>query len=108
MSRVFRAPQTQAIRTFEDIGYFCIDNIPPEMVARFAQMCADTGSDLTDFCCVLDARSRSGFGNVFETVNELKTGFPEVKILYFDAEDATLCAVIKRPAAASALGRQRM
>ena len=84
------AGKSQAARTFEDIGYFCIDNIPPEMVLRFAEMCATTHADLKDFAVVLDARSHEYFGGFYETVLALKQRDEGVRILYLDADNATL------------------
>jgi UPF0042 nucleotide-binding protein len=84
------AGKSQAVRTLEDIGYFCIDNIPPDMALRFAEMCATSQSDLKDFAVVLDARSREHFGNFYEVVALLKGRGSWVRMLYLDADDATL------------------
>lgn len=84
------AGKSQAIRTFEDIGFFCIDNIPPDMVLKFSDMCATTRSDLENFAVVLDVRSQEHFGNIYDTVSALKMQDSGVRLLYLDADDATL------------------
>lgn len=84
------AGKSQAVRTLEDIGYFCVDNIPPDMALRFAEMCAGSQSDLRGFAVVLDARSREHFGNFYEVVELLKSRGSWVRVLYLDADDATL------------------
>ena len=34
------AGRTQAIRCFEDLGYFCVDNLPPTLIPKFAEACS--------------------------------------------------------------------
>ena len=52
------AGKTVAIQSFEDLGYFTIDNIPPTLVPKFLQL-LETTNDIDKLALVVDMRSRS-------------------------------------------------
>ena len=55
------AGKSQAVATFEDMGYFCIDNLPPQMLPRVAELFSLEGSRVDQVAVVLDARGRRYF-----------------------------------------------
>jgi len=83
-----------AVNALEDIGYFCVDNMPPQLIPKFAEICAEMyensgKSDKTAF--VTDIRS-GDMTRFDENVDELKQSFG-VKLLFLDAPDDV---IIKR------------
>ena len=89
------AGKTVAIQSFEDMGYFTIDNMPPALVSKFIQLVEGT-QDNNKIALVVDMRSRSFFAEIQAVLTELE-GNQELdfKILFLDAEDKELVARYK-------------
>jgi UPF0042 nucleotide-binding protein len=82
--------RSSALRCFEDSGFFCIDNLPPQLITKFMDLCTQPGSDVSHVALGIDIRSRDfldEFLNVYESL--LKDGFP-VEMLFMDAKDEIL------------------
>lgn len=83
------AGKSQAIHTLEDIGYFCFDNIPAELLLDFLERCRKAGR-AGRFAAVLDVRSNAYSGDVGESVQTLAEAGYAVKVLFLDAADDVL------------------
>lgn len=83
------AGKSQAANAFEDIGYYCIDNMPPFLIPRFAEMSAQLNKD-SDVAIVTDVRTGDMFGGFFDALGELNSMGLDYKILFLDASDETL------------------
>ncbi|MDR2464688.1 MAG: RNase adapter RapZ [Streptococcaceae bacterium] len=91
------AGKTVAIQSFEDMGYFAIDNLPPQLLEKFIDLIAESkNNDLKKIAVVIDLRSRSFFEKLQEILNHL-TDNPSIdfRILFLDAEDSELVARYK-------------
>lgn len=84
------AGKTQAIRCLEDIGFFCVDNLPPALVPKFADLCYQTGSKIDRIAVVIDIRGGKFFDDLFESLNVLKAHNFKYEILFLDARDDVL------------------
>ena len=82
--------KSRAIAAMEDIGYYCVDNLPPKMVKPFTELCAKAGKKLDKVALVVDARSREVFGDIFEGICELTETDDTVQVLFLDCEDSVL------------------
>ncbi len=83
------AGKSTFVKVLEDIGYYCMDNIPPEFIPKLGELYKRgvAGS----FAVVSDSRSLvMGSGTLMEAVEELKTAGVEVKIVFLDSNDDTL------------------
>lgn len=91
------AGRTEAMHVFEDLGYFCVDNLPPALIGDLVRM-ADL-SDAVDssrrIAVVCDARSRSFFANMSSALRSLEDEGISVSIVFLDAEDDKLIARYK-------------
>jgi UPF0042 nucleotide-binding protein len=85
------AGKTVAMQCFEDLGFFCIDNLPPTLLPKFIEMVGETGDKLTKLALVMDLRGGEFFDSLFEAVDSLSTN-KEIKpqILFLDAKDNAL------------------
>jgi UPF0042 nucleotide-binding protein len=84
------AGKSEAIRCFEDLGYFCVDNIPPALVPKFAELCAQSTGGVNRIALVCDVRSGEFFDSLADALGELEcTGFA-YQILYLEASDDVL------------------
>ena len=86
------AGKSQAVATFEDAGYFCIDNMPPEMLPRIAELFSLKGSRVEKVALVFDARGGRYFEHLDQALTELAGWGVEYRILFLEASDDTLVA----------------
>jgi UPF0042 nucleotide-binding protein len=89
------AGKTVAIQSFEDMGYFAIDNMPPALLPKFMELIRESGT-LTQLALVIDMRSRSFFSEMQNILNQI-TDDPNVdfRLLFLDADDNELVARYK-------------
>lgn len=85
------AGKALTMRCFEDLGFFCVDNLPTLLIPQFAQLIARQGqSKNMRVVLMVDVRERSYFDNLFTSLNSLdKMGF-EYEILFLEASDEVL------------------
>lgn len=83
-----------AMNVLEDIGFYCIDNMPPQLLTKFADICMHSKGQLERVAIAVDIRSGEMFGEIFEQWKALKDNSElDVKILYLEANDEI---IIKR------------
>ncbi|MCX6544457.1 MAG: RNase adapter RapZ [Acidobacteria bacterium] len=85
------AGKSHAIRALEDLGYFCVDNLPLTLVPAIASLASRAGSDLEKVAIVVDVREGSQlaeFPSVFRRVQRIRGLKP--LLIYLDANDDTL------------------
>jgi len=82
--------KSQAIRAMEDLGYFCVDNLPPILIPKFAEFCKQSGGTISKIALVVDIRGRELFGALFQVLENMdKIGYP-FEVLFLEASDAVL------------------
>ncbi|NFE73987.1 RNase adapter RapZ [Clostridium botulinum] len=84
------AGKTQATRSLEDLGYFCVDNLPPKLINKFAELCSQGDGKIDKVALVIDIRGGVFFDDLFETLNYLKENEFKYEILFLDASDEVL------------------
>ena len=78
----------------EDIGYYCIDNLPPQLIHRFVEICRESENKLEKIAIAADLRSGEMFADAYDCVCRLKEQSDlHVKLLYIEAQDEV---IIKR------------
>ena len=94
------AGKTVAIQSFEDLGYFTIDNMPPALLPKFIELMR-LSPDNNKLAVVVDMRSRSFFNEIPTVLDELDNQEDlDFKVLFLDATDSELVARYKEPAEA--------
>jgi len=82
------AGKTLSMRCLEDLNFFCVDNMPPTLIPKFAQLC--NSSHLRRVALVVDIRSREFFAELQKDLQELpEIGF-RYRILFLEASDEVL------------------
>ncbi|MBN6885354.1 RNase adapter protein RapZ [Cytobacillus horneckiae] len=85
------AGKTVAIQSFEDLGFFCVDNLPPTLLPKFLELMKDSGNKMNKVALVMDLRGREFFEHLFKALDDLaETSWVTPKILFLDADDSTL------------------
>src|SRR3954468_16335114 len=67
------AGKSQAMACFEDAGYFCVDNLPPEMIGSLADLFAHEGSKVEKAAVVCDVRGGTYFEGVIKVLDDLES-----------------------------------
>lgn len=84
------AGKTEATRSLEDMGYFCVDNLPPKLIPKFAEACVQSQGKINKVALVIDIRGGIFFDDLFESLNYLKRQDFKYEILFLDAADEVL------------------
>lgn len=84
------AGKTQAMRSLEDLGFFCVDNLPPTLIPKFAELCAQAASKINKIALAVDIRGGEFFDTLFEVLSEIDNQGIGYEILFLEASDETL------------------
>lgn len=79
-----------AVNVLEDIGYYCIDNIPPQLIPKFADICYQSKGQMNKVAIVTDIRGGELFYELDSNLEYLRHSGPDVSILFLDASDEVL------------------
>jgi RNase adapter protein RapZ len=86
------AGKSEAVATFEDMGYFCIDNMPPQMLDRVVELFALEGSRVDRVALVFDVRAGFYFEQLGQALDHLtESGIP-FRLLFLEASTEALVA----------------
>ncbi|MDN6626298.1 MAG: RNase adapter RapZ [Pisciglobus halotolerans] len=89
------AGKTVAMQSFEDMGYFCMDNMPPSLLPKFWDIVRESGK-LSKIALVIDLRSRAFFDDLLPALDKIdNTSFITTKILFLDAKNEELVSRYK-------------
>lgn len=84
------AGRSEAIHTFEDLGYFCIDNLPPALIGRLVELAALPGSRIRHIAVACDVRGGIFFDELAAELDELDLIGHPFRTLFLNADDKTL------------------
>jgi len=86
------AGKSQAANALEDIGFYCVDNIPPRLITKFAALPRDSAGHINKIALVVDMRSRRLFSEFALCLDELTGRGLPFRTLFLDCADAQLLA----------------
>ena len=84
------AGKSQAANALEDMGYYCVDNIPPSIIPAFVDLSKRESEGLSKLAVVTDIRGGSMFSDIKQVLSDLKKDGIDYKILFLDASDEVL------------------
>ena len=84
------AGKTQVVKAFEDMGNFCVDNMPPQLIPKFAEIYHRSAHPHDCAALVCDIRGRDMFNDLAGSLDELSELGYEYEILFLEASDETL------------------
>ena len=85
------AGKTVAIQSFEDLGFFCVDNLPPTLLPKFLELMKESGNKMNKVALVMDLRGREFFDHLFKALDDLlESSWVTPQILFLEADDETL------------------
>ncbi|WP_203631219.1 RNase adapter RapZ [Lentilactobacillus fungorum] len=99
------AGKTVAMQSFEDLGYFCVDNMPPTLLPKFKEL-IKLERDINKIALVMDLRSQVFYDEIIGMFNDLKRNDDNnVDIIFLDASDTKLVSRYKETRRAHPLAR---
>lgn len=84
------AGRSEAIHTFEDLGFFCIDNLPPSFIGQLVDLAGLPGSNLRRIALVCDVRGHEFFDQLDAELDQLEKRGVNWRLLFLEAEDEVL------------------
>lgn len=84
------AGKSIALKFLEDIDFFCADNLPIELIPKFAEICFRSGSEIENVALGIDIRGGKYFQKLFQELEHIKELGYDYKILFLDSNDETL------------------
>lgn len=84
------AGKSKVVDALEDLGYFCVDNLPPKLLPTFTQLLDNASETYSKVAIVIDIRSGKHFDNVFDQLASLTQSGHTYRIFFIDANDSTL------------------
>ena len=84
------AGKSQVCRHMEDLGYFCVDNLPPVFMPKFAELCAHSAGRVNKVALVIDMRSREFFDTFIHELDKMDEAGCEYEMIFMEASDITI------------------
>ena len=84
------AGKSTALRMLEDMGYFCVDNLPIPLLTRFVEMFSEPEEEVKKIALGIDVRGGQDFSGLQEVLDEMDEKHTEYEILFLDAQDDVL------------------
>ncbi len=84
------AGKSVAIKSMEDLGYFCVDNLPPLLLLKLVELGSQSDASIDHLAVGIDVRGGEFFEDLNESLDELDRGGIPYRIVFLEADDETL------------------
>ncbi len=84
------AGKSNAMKVFEDLGFFCVDNLPPALLPKFAELCLQSDGRVRKAALAIDVRGGEFFDDLFTALAQLEEMGFDYEILFLEAADDVL------------------
>jgi UPF0042 nucleotide-binding protein len=82
--------KSHALKAFEDVGYFCIDNLPPALLPTFVELCNQQNGEITNVALGVDIRERVFFSDLVGILERVKKLGHSIHLLFLEAREEVL------------------
>src|SRR5690625_4760337 len=90
------AGKTVAVQSFEDLGYYCVDNLPPTLLPKFLELVKESTNNIEKIALVIDLRGREFFDALYKSLDALVyQHWIQEHIIFLDAKNETLVSRYK-------------
>lgn len=79
--------KSTAVNVLEDMNYYCVDNIPPELIIKFVDLCENSGGMIKKAAFVVDVRGGDFFLKLQDAVSHLRSSDIDLRILFLESAD---------------------
>lgn len=84
------AGKSQAVNCMEDLGYYCVDNMPPTLINEFIELAESGGAGIDKAAFVVDIRQGRFLKDLRDCLDSLAKQGREFKVMFLEASDAVL------------------
>ena len=84
------AGKSWAIKCFEDMGYYCVDNLPTTLIPTFAELCTHSTRRIARIALGVDIREREYLAPIVEVLSELRAAGHHTEVLFLEASEEAL------------------
>lgn len=84
------AGKTLALRALEDMGFFCVDNLPPRLLPTLVELCVQSRQPITKVAFVADVRSGEFFRDLKNAIEQLRASNYEARVFFLEANEDVL------------------
>ena len=81
------AGKSQAKKVFEDLGFYCVDNLPPSLIPNFAELLEQNSENINNVAFVIDIRGGKFFKDLEDNLQLLKQKGYAYRVFYLEADD---------------------
>jgi UPF0042 nucleotide-binding protein len=82
--------KSTAVHVLEDLGYYCVDNLPPTLLPTFIELCKKSDKEISKVALVIDIRERVSFESTPQVIQELRQKGYIVDIIFLESTDSVL------------------
>lgn len=90
MTGMSGAGKSQAVNALEDMGYYCVDNVPPSLIPKFVELPRESKGKIAKVALVVDVRSHGMFADFLACLEELKELRFQIKTVFLDCDDSVI------------------
>ena len=84
------AGKSRAVDTLEDIGYYCVDNLPPVLLAKFAELFSRSKEQVQRVALIVDSRGAAGVEEFKKGLDDMRARDISYRMMFLDCDDAVL------------------
>ena len=84
------AGKSMVVKQFEDMGFFCVDNLPPSLIPKFVEICLQSGGKMDNIVLVTDIRGGEFLHELMPSLEAIKSMGLDYTMLFLEASDSTL------------------
>ena len=95
------AGKSRAVDALEDIGFYCVDNMPPKLLPKFAELCLQSKETLSRVAIVIDARGGELFDDLTESWTSSSARAGIIPCCFWNATTRCWPGGIRKPAAST-------
>ena len=99
------AGKGSALKAFEDLGFYCVDNLPIDLIAKFAELCRQPGSRIDRGAVVVDIREGETLSQLPTVYQKLAQEAPKPSLVFLEASDEVLLRRFEETRRPHPLGR---
>lgn len=90
ISGISGSGKSTTVHQFEDMGFFCVDNLPIELIPKFLELCGQSGTEIDKVALVLDIREKKFLKRYREVFSDIRKSGVESQMIFLDASDEVL------------------
>lgn len=90
ISGISGSGKSTALRTLEDLGFFCIDNLPILLLPKFIELCNNSSDDISKVALVIDIRERTFLKEYPSTLECLRQAHHHIEVIFLECNDSAL------------------